>query len=382
MSSQNRAQGHRAVGVRRRVAVRRGIGARRGVGVLAAGLLGASAVLVTAGALPAQASTGKTVTLAVGQVRSVTYPAITGDDAQFLANRDIGNFLGADGIGATSGNGRPDPATCAQQTGCFVIPITLRVDPAVFKTQNFSLATNLSWNTIATAPTPIGNENGEELIGYLWQTPPKKDVHGNPIYDSTTYGNDPGAATAFNLTVVHYDLEVVQTAGPGEPFTIQFSFSDLSNQSYGAAPVNTGQSFGSAGFGQGSGPATTTTPTSPFAAPPAPTNVGTALPSGGVATGAPAPTIARGPAPIVVPNIAGGTLTPVLLAGTSYVPASGLGVGGPRNVTAKVLGANTPTKPASGIGLTVGLGLLPLIGLLFVLLLWARRRRASAIPLT
>lgn len=356
---------------------------RRAIGVFAAGLLGTTAVLGTTGALPAEATTGKTVTLSVGEVRTISYPAITGDDAQFIANRDIGDELGADGFGVTSGNGRPDPATCAQETGCYVIPITLRVNPAVFKTQNFSLATELTWNAIATAPTPIGSVNGEELIGYLWQTPPKKDAHGDPIYDSTTNGNDPGTATAFNLTVVHYDLEIIQSAGPGEPFTIQFSFADLSNQSYGAAPVNTGQSFGSAGFGSGAGPSTTTTPTSPFTPPAAPVNVGTALPSGGVAVStSPSPVISHGPAPIVVPDIASGSLTPILLAGSSYVPASGLGVGGPRNVAAKVLGPSGPAKPASGIGLAIGLGLIPLLGLLVVLLLVARRRRNSAIPAT
>lgn len=333
---------------------------RLGSGVLAAAL---GLALCPWWVSPAAANTGPALTISPGEIISSSYPALTGDDANFVANVDV--------------NGTYEtPAQCATDMSCLVVPITLKVPPAALKSQNFSLSVRLSWNTIATAPTPIGNVNAEELQGFLWQTPAKKEaVTGHPpIWDSTTNGADPGTATAYNLDTVHLQMEVIQTEGPGVVFTMQYTFSDLSNQNFGGTPFNSGNSFGSGGFGSGSGggagAGNTFGASGPGPVQVSSMQVGTPPPGVGSIAVAPAGTATS----IVVPDIAGGTVSPDLAAAAALVVPTGLGVGGPRAVSATVIGTPAGSGGSSLGADLLGLLLLPLLVALALGLWWWRRR--------
>lgn len=330
--------------------------ARRRLGRIALAAVTILEFGMAGGGSTALAGTEPGITLHIGQSVTKNY-SIPGVAADELAKEDVNN---------EAGTGAPPPSDCASSPsmGCVVVPITLQVPASYFKTRDLAMNITLSWSGDVGANTAIGVEETQEERAYLWQTPTPKDVNGNPVFDQYDDSANPGFISQVKFTSKSYSLEIIQTRSQGIPLPVKvvYTFQDLTGQSF------PGEKSYASSVPQAPPPASVTTAANP--------STGTALGIGGTVPAGAAPPVQRPQvATVVVPDIKGGAISPALMTAAQVSLPNGLGVSGATSVNGVNTTVTTKAPPASTGSEVIGLGVLPVLAVLFALLMLARRRR-------
>ncbi|MHB8452547.1 MAG: hypothetical protein ACYDAQ_19145 [Mycobacteriales bacterium] len=340
---------------------------------LAAALATAAAALLALGA-PASAYSGSAITIKLGQTLTIAEPAVTGVDTTYQAQVDVAG---------NAGTAYPPPSVCQSEAdGCVDIPITMAVSPKTLKADTYILTVYLYWNTGTLAyNVPLeGDVYADQLDGYVWQNPPLIDPSGNPTFTTQSNGTDPSTMSVVAPTSVHFDVVIANTAGVNSGYTLRVGLTDA------AAIAFTGAGYGSSGFG-GAPPSTvgfggtTTAPSNvggAYVPPPAGT-AGAPAQTAPVPAFGPAPSLAAGPALIVVPNIAGGSFNSTLTALGEVPVTSGLAQNGVV-VNSQAATNAAAVRPPRGSQELLWLLALPILALLLALILAERRRRSRRAP--